>query len=55
MNTNHSIPRKEVTALDADVLLLRPLLIRTQLAELRLFQYEADRVLARHFVGLRTG
>ena len=55
MNTNHSIPRKEVTALDADVPLLRSSLSRTQLAELRLFQYEADLVLARHLVGLRTG
>ena len=54
MNTKHSTQRKEVTALDADVPLLRPSFIRTQLTELRLFQYEADRVLARHLIGLRT-
>jgi hypothetical protein len=55
MNTTHLTQRKEVTALDADVPLLHALSIRTQLPELRLFQYEADRVLARHLVGLRTG
>ena len=55
MNKKHSTPRKEVTALDADVPLLRPSLIRTQLSELRLFHYEADRVLARQFFWLRTG
>jgi len=54
MNTNHSTPRKEVTALDADVPLLRPSLIRTQSIDLRLLQDEADRVMARHLPGLRT-
>jgi hypothetical protein len=54
MNINHSTPRKEVTALDADVPLLRPSSIRTQLTELRLFQYEADRPLARHLPEVHT-
>jgi hypothetical protein len=53
MNANHPIHREEVTALDADVPLLRSPLIRTQHPELRLFRYEADRVLARH-LGVRT-
>jgi hypothetical protein len=54
MNTQHHTPQKEVTALDADVPLLRPSLIRSKLSELRLFQYEADRPLARHLFWLRT-
>lgn len=54
MNTHHSTQRKEVTAVDADVPLLRPSLIRTQLSEVRLFHYEAYRVPARHLAGLRT-
>jgi len=52
MNTKNSTQRKEVTALDADVPLLRPSLIRTQLPELRLFQNEADRPVARHLPGV---
>ena len=54
MNTRQSTQRKEVTALDADVPLLRPSLIRFKLSELRLFQYEADRLHARHLFGLCT-
>ena len=54
MNTKNSTQRKEVTALDADVPLLRPSLIRTQLPELRLFQNEADRPVARHLPGVRA-
>jgi hypothetical protein len=54
MNTIHFTPRKEVAALDADVPLLRPPLIRIQFAELRLFPYEADRCRVRHLLGLRT-
>jgi hypothetical protein len=54
MDKNHPIQRKEVTALDADVPLLRPVLIGTQLTELRLLQYEADRVQVRHLMGSRT-
>lgn len=52
MNTNHSTQRKEVTALDADVPLLRPSLIRFKLSELRLFHCEADRLQARSLFGL---
>jgi hypothetical protein len=48
MNRNHTQHRKEVTALDADVPLLRPSLIRFTLSELRLFKGNADRVGARH-------
>jgi len=55
MNAKHPTQRKEVTALDADVPLLRPSLIRFKLSELRLFQVEADRLQARHFFGLRAG
>jgi hypothetical protein len=54
MNTKHPTPRKEVTAVDADVPLWRPSLIRFKLSELRLFQNEADRPRARHLFGLRT-
>lgn len=54
MNTNHPTPRKEVTAVDADVPLVRPSLIRFKLSELRLFQHDADRPHARHFFGLRA-
>ena len=51
MNTKHPTQRKEVTALDADVPLLRPSLIRFHLSELRLFQVKADRLRARHLFG----
>ena len=52
MNINHSTERKDVTALDADVPLLRPSWIRFKLSELRLFQCEADRFHVRHRFGL---
>lgn len=52
MNTEHSTQRKEVTALDADVPLLRPSLIRIKLSELRLFHIQAYRLHARHLLGL---
>jgi hypothetical protein len=52
MNTNHPTQRKEVTALDADVPLLRPSLIRFKLSELRLLQREADCLHVRHLFGL---
>ena len=52
MNAQHSTQRKEVTALDADVPLVRPSSIRFKLSELRLFQCEADRLQARHVFGL---
>ena len=55
MNTKHSIQRKEVTALDADVPLLRPSLIRFNLSELRLLQSQADRPNARHSLVVRAG
>ncbi len=55
MNTKHSTQRKEVTALDADVPLLRPSLIRFNLSELRLLQTQADRPRARHVLVLRVG
>jgi hypothetical protein len=55
MNTKRSTQRKEVTAVDADVPLLRPTLIRFKLSELRLFQNEADRPRARRLFGLRMG
>ena len=54
MNTKHPTQRKEVTALDADVPLLRPLMIRFKLSELRLFPDKADRVQARHLFGLHA-
>ena len=54
MNTEHLTQRKEVTAVDADVPLWRPTLIRFKLSELRLFQNDADRPLARHLFGLRA-
>jgi hypothetical protein len=47
MNTNHVSHRKEVSALDADVPLSRPSLIRIHVSELRLFKREADCVNAR--------
>lgn len=43
MNTKQPTQRKEVTALDADVPLLRPSLIRFHLSELRLLQSQANR------------
>jgi len=49
MNTKHSTQRKEVTALDADVPLLRPPLIRFNVSGLRMFKAQANRVDARHF------
>jgi hypothetical protein len=49
MNTTHTQPRKEMTALDADVPLWRPSLIRFNVSELRLFKGKADCVCARHF------
>ena len=55
MNAKHLTQRKEVAALDADVPLLRSLLIRSTLSELRLFQNEADRPQARQFLALRPG
>ena len=55
MNTKHSTQRKEVTALDADVPLLRPSLIRCNLSELRLLQMQADRPNARHGLVVRAG
>ena len=54
MNTKNPTQRKEVTAVDADVPLLRPTLIRFKLSELRLFHHEANCPLARHLFGLRT-
>lgn len=54
MNTKHPTQRKEVTALDADVPLLRPSLIRFKLSELRLIHTEADYLQARHLFALRT-
>ncbi len=54
MKTKHPTQRKEVTAVDADVPLLRPSLIRFKLSELRLFPVEADRSHARHHFGLRA-
>ena len=41
MNTNHTQHRKEVTALDADVPLLRPTLIRLKVSEMRMFKSKA--------------
>jgi hypothetical protein len=49
MNTNHIQHRKEMTALDADVPLWRPSLIRFNVSELRLFKGKADCACARHF------
>ena len=48
MNANHSHHRKEVTALDADVPLLRPTLIRLKVSEMRMFKSIAGFVEARH-------
>ena len=49
MNTIHSTQRKEATALDADVPLLRPQLIRFNVSELRMLKAQANYVDARHF------
>ena len=54
MNARHLTQRKEVAALDADVPLLRPSLIRSHLSDPRLFQADADHRLARHFFALRA-
>ena len=54
MKHKHSTQRKEVTAVDADVPLLRPTLIRTKSFELRSFKIEADRLAARHIPMLRV-
>ncbi|MBK9926717.1 MAG: hypothetical protein IPP66_15700 [Anaerolineales bacterium] len=49
MNTyNHPTQRKEVTALDADVPLLRSSLIRFNVSELRYSQNPSGRPYARH-------
>lgn len=48
MNANRPTQRKEVTALDADVPLLRSSLIVFNLSELRLLQIQADRPNGRH-------
>ena len=48
MNT-HTIQRKEVTTLDADVPLLGSTLIRFNVSDLRMFKTQADRFRARHF------
>jgi hypothetical protein len=53
MNTQHPTQRKEVTAVDSDVPLLRSSLNRFTLSELRLFPVEADRHYARHLFALR--
>jgi len=50
MNTNAIQKRKEVTALDADVPLLRPSLIRFNVSELRMFKQKADGDLWRHLL-----
>ena len=54
MNDKYLTQRKEVAALDADVPLLRPSLIRPHLSDPRLFQADADRRLARHSFALRA-
>ena len=54
MNTITILQRKDVTALDADVPLLRPSLIRFNVSELRMFKTQADRVDARQFCFLRA-
>ena len=54
MNTDHPTSRKEVTAVDADVPLVRPSSIRFKLSELRLFKHDADRRHGRHLFGLRA-
>jgi hypothetical protein len=54
VNTKQPTQRKEVTALDADVPLLRLSLIRFKLSELRLFPNEADRSNARYLFVLRA-
>jgi hypothetical protein len=51
MTRNPTQRRKEVTALDADVPLLRPSLIRMNVSESRKFKPEADRLQARHLCG----
>lgn len=48
MNTNTIQKRKEVTALDADVPLLRPSLTGFNVSELRVFKQEVDGGMKRH-------
>ena len=50
MSINTISQRKEVTALDADVPLLRPSLIRFNVSELRMFKEEADCARACHLL-----
>jgi hypothetical protein len=50
MNINTISQRKEVTALDADVPLLRPSLIRFNVSELRMLKKEADCARACHLL-----
>ena len=50
MNTHIIQQRKEVTTLDADVPLWRPTLIRFDVSEMRMFNLQADRFGAGHFV-----
>ena len=54
MNTYHLTPGKEVTALDADVPLVRPSMIRFNVSDLRLQQDSIDRFHARHILVLRA-
>ena len=55
MNTYPTEQRKEVTALDADVPLLRSALIRFNVSRLRMFKTQADRLDARHFELIGAG
>jgi hypothetical protein len=55
MNAKHPTQRKEVTALDADVPLLRPSLIGFNSSGLRLLKRQADRPNARHVLVLHAG
>jgi hypothetical protein len=55
MNTNTIQKGKEVTALDADVPLLRPSLIRFNVSELRMFKQQADGALKRHLLFRAVG
>ncbi len=54
MNTITILQRKDVTALDADVPLLRPSLIQFNVSELRKFKTQADRVDTRRSFLLRA-
>ena len=54
MNTIQIPHRKEVTALDADVPLLRPSLIRFNISESRMLKEKTDCVIARHFYFVGT-